>query len=114
MAGKLCDLDRMSNGGNITSWFYGNRILQIVSQLKVLLVPVLARKQVIHHLLHLLQGLLQQLKYLKQLNEDGVHLSMKLVQIKRNRVRKYGYSLHGKPLQTHRMFIRGDQVSAIT
>ena len=31
----------------------------------------------------------------------------------RNIIRKYGYSLHGKPLQSHKMLVRGERVSAI-
>ena len=31
----------------------------------------------------------------------------------RNFIRKYGYSRHGKPLQSHKMLVRGERVSAI-
>ena len=31
----------------------------------------------------------------------------------RNLVRKYGYSMRGKPLKTHSFFVRGERVSAI-
>jgi transposase len=32
----------------------------------------------------------------------------------RNRMRRYGYSVRGKPPQTHQMLVRGERVSAIT
>ena len=31
----------------------------------------------------------------------------------RNLIRKYGYSMRGKPLKTHSFFVRGERVSAI-
>ena len=32
---------------------------------------------------------------------------------RRNCIRKYGYSMRGKPLKTHRLLVRGERVSAI-
>ena len=32
---------------------------------------------------------------------------------RRNLVRKYGYSMRGKPLKNHALFVRGEHVSAI-